>query len=96
MDVQGDNDEGWLRRLKSAYEAGYYRTEADEDRQEPFPWQNRTCGDCPFWMQEVCLVHGTPRRADAHTCRYYDRPWREEGRALMRRRRWDVLRRLPY
>jgi hypothetical protein len=29
--------EGWLLRLKAAYDAGYYRTEADRDRQVPLP-----------------------------------------------------------
>ncbi len=89
-----DDDAAWLRQLKAAYEAGYYRTEAAEDEQTGFPWQNRTCGDCPFWMHRICLVDEAPRPANAHTCRYFDRPHREEARALIRRRRWELLRRL--
>lgn len=96
---EGDADDlgnrGWLRRLKEAFEAGYYRTEAAEGEQEPFPWQNRACGDCPFWIHDICLVHEIPRPANAHTCRYDDRAHREEGRVLLRRRRWELLRRLP-
>jgi len=96
--MDGDSQHGgeeWLRRLTQAYAAGYYRTEAAEEEQTRFPWQNRTCGDCPFWARDICLVHETPRPANAHTCRYDDRPHREEGRALIQRRRWEVLRRLP-
>lgn len=95
MSEEDDNGAAWLQRLKEAYDAGYYRTEPDEQDQEPFPWQNRTCGDCPFWMNNICLVEQAPRPANAHTCRYFDRAHREEGRALLRRRRWEVLRRLP-
>jgi len=97
MGTDGEQEQGgeWLRRLKQAYEAGYYRTEAAEDEQERFPWQNRTCGDCPFWVRDMCLVHDVTRPANAHTCRYDDRPHREEGRVLIRRRRWELLRRLP-
>lgn len=94
--MDGDrNDEAWLERLKEAYEAGYYRTEAAVDEQTAFPWQNRTCGDCPFWMHSICLVDEVARPANAHTCRYFDRPNREDARALIRRRRWELLRRLP-
>ncbi len=80
MDETGDENTGaddrgeWLRRLKGAYEAGYYRTEAAEDEQEPFPWQNRTCGDCPFWMRNTCLVREARRGAGDATCKYFD-PW---------------------
>jgi hypothetical protein len=90
-----DGDKTWLERLKAAYEGGYYRTEAAVEEQTSFPWQNRTCGDCPFWMHNICLVEEAPRAANAHTCRYFDRPNREEARALIRKRRWEVLRRLP-
>jgi len=90
------NDATWLQRLKAAYAAGYYRTEAAEDEQTPFPWQDHTCGDCPFSAQNICLVHElvheAPRPANAHTCRYFDRAHREEARALIRRRRWEWLR----
>jgi hypothetical protein len=66
--------EPWMVRLKAAVEAGYYRTEADEARQTRFPWQDRTCGDCPFWVPNTCLVRGTRREARDATCRYFD-PW---------------------
>ena len=88
-------DEIWLVRLKAAYEAGYYRTETAEDAQTPIPWRQHTCGDCPFWMHDICLVHETPRPANAHTCRFFDRAHRDEARAAIRRRRWELLRRLP-
>jgi hypothetical protein len=64
--------EPWMLRLKAAYEAGYYRTEAAEDDQTRFPWQDRTCGDCPFWAQNTCLVRGARRGAADATCRYFD------------------------
>jgi hypothetical protein len=38
----------WLINLKTAYDAGYYRTEADLEHQSGFPWQNKRCRDCPF------------------------------------------------
>jgi hypothetical protein len=66
--------EPWMVRLKVAVEAGYYRTEADEDKQTRFPWQDHTCGDCPFWVPNTCLVRGTRREARDATCRYFD-PW---------------------
>lgn len=91
----GDSAEEWVQRLMAAFEAGYYRTEAAEEMQTPFPWQNRTCGDCPFWADSICLVEEAPRPANAHTCRYFDRAHRDEARAMIRRRRWELLRRLP-
>ena len=66
--------EPWMRRLKAAYEAGYYRTEAAVGEQTRFPWQDRTCGDCPFWARNTCLVRGTRRGPGDATCRYFD-PW---------------------
>jgi hypothetical protein len=66
--------EPWMVHLKAAVEAGYYRTEADEDKQTRFPWQDHTCGDCPFWVPNTCLVRGTRREARDATCRYFD-PW---------------------
>ena len=66
--------EPWMVHLKAAVEAGYYRTEADKDKQTRFPWQYRTCGDCPFWVPNRCLVRGTRREARDATCRYFD-PW---------------------
>jgi hypothetical protein len=29
----------WIKRLKAAYDAGYYKTEACEEQQVSFPWQ---------------------------------------------------------
>ena len=94
MTERDSDEEAWLLRLDAAYKAGFYRTEAAEDEQLPFPWQHRTCGDCPFWVQDHCLVHDASRPPDAHTCRYFDRPNRAEARAIIRQRRWEVMRRL--
>ena len=75
--------EPWMQRLKAAYEAGYYRTEAAEGQQTRFPWQDRTCADCPFWQRDVCLVRGTRRGARDATCRYFD-PWnRPEAESII-------------
>ncbi len=84
--------DAWLRRLKHAVDAGYYRTESAEGEQTAFPWQGHTCGDCPFWLHDVCTVYQIARPANAHTCRYFDRPHREQGRARLYRRRWELLR----
>ena len=46
----------WVYRLKDAYDAGYYKTEPAVEAQTPFPWQNKTCKDCPFWANGVCHV----------------------------------------
>lgn len=89
-----EHDESWLEGLKLAYDAGYYRTEEAEDEQSRFPWQNRTCGDCPFWIRSTCLVREELRSSDAHTCRYFDRSHREDGRVQIGRRRWELLRQL--
>ena len=35
--------EKWMQNLKAAYDAGYYRTEADLGEQLNFPWQNKCC-----------------------------------------------------
>lgn len=93
-DADHEGDGAWLARLKAAYEAGYYRTEAAVGEQTPWPWQSRTCGDCPFWAHDICLVTETPRPANAHTCGYFDRANREHARAMIRRQRWETLRRL--
>ena len=92
-DVDGV-DEAWLLRLKAAFDAGFYRTEAAESEQTPLPWQSRTCSDCPFWAHSICLVHEVTRPANAHTCRYFDRSNRDEARAMIQQRRWELLRRL--
>ncbi|HLJ67990.1 MAG TPA: hypothetical protein VKX16_11585 [Chloroflexota bacterium] len=64
--------ETWVERLKAAYEAGYYRTERAESEQTAFPWQNKTCKDCPFWLNGVCRVHAVQRSADDDTCAFFD------------------------
>lgn len=64
--------EAWMLRLKAGYDAGYYRTEAAEGEQTRFPWQDRTCGDCPFWSRNTCLVREARRGARDATCRYFD------------------------
>ena len=66
--------EPWMLRLKAAYDAGYYRTEAAAGEQTRFPWQDRTCGDCPFWARNTCLVREARRGAGDATCKYFD-PW---------------------
>jgi hypothetical protein len=73
----------WLRKLKAAFDAGYYRTEADEGGQESFPWEGRVCQDCPFSMGDVCQVslercepHGVP-------CAFSDPEGQAMGKALI-------------
>ena len=62
----------WILRLKDAYDAGYYRTEPAEHAQTLFPWQNKTCKDCPFWSNGHCRVFVEYRVPQAHTCMYFD------------------------
>lgn len=64
----------WLDTLKAAYDAGYYQTEADVERQSGFPWQNTFCRDCPFHMNELCQVTLTHCVPDDIPCAYYDPP----------------------
>lgn len=75
--------EEWMLRLKAAYEAGYYRTEAAEGQQTRFPWQDRTCGDCPFWAQNTCLVREARRGARDATCRYFDTWHHSEAESII-------------
>jgi hypothetical protein len=92
----GQVDE-WMVRLRRAVEAGYFKTEAALGEQEPFPWQNKTCTDCPFWLEtHWCQVHGADREPDAHTCGYFDpcshtaaRHIIHERELLAQRRYWD-------
>jgi hypothetical protein len=78
--------DAWVYQLKDAYEAGYYRTEAAEASQTRFPWQNKTCKDCPFWSNSICRVFGAYRPAEIHTCSYFD-PWnRAQGEEVIRMR----------
>jgi len=79
--------DAWLFRLKAAYDAGYYKTEPTEGAQTLFPWQNKTCRDCPFWSNGICHVLAEYRGATWHTCAYFD-PWnRGEALAIVRSRK---------
>ncbi len=69
---EGWMPEEWMLRLKAGFEAGYYKTEEDGARQTRFPWQDRTCGDCPFWEHNSCRVRQARRGAFDATCRYFD------------------------
>lgn len=73
----------WEQRLKTAYDAGYYRTEAALGQQSPFPWQNKTCRDCPFWLNNICRVMAAQRDPDTHTCSYYDAVNHAAGQAVI-------------
>jgi hypothetical protein len=85
--------DAWVYRLKDAYQAGYYRTEPAEGTQTPFPWLNKSCRDCPFWINSICQVHAEYRGPLAHTCSYFD-PWnREQAQTIMRERQWQGIRR---
>jgi hypothetical protein len=85
--------DAWIGRLKAGYDAGYYKTEAAEGQQTPFPWQNKTCKDCPFWVNSVCQVLAEYRSPEAHTCIYFD-PWnRETARNMIREHQEQGFRR---
>jgi hypothetical protein len=86
-------DSGRLWRLKAAYAAGYYKTEADRDQQSGFPWQNKTCKDCPFWSYNVCRVFADYRAPAAHTCRYFDPAHRLEAQRVMQEHHVSAFRR---
>lgn len=83
----------WLVRLKAAYEAGFYRTEEAVGAQSAFPWQNKTCKNCPFWSNSYCQVHGEYRNAAAHTCSYFDEKNRTAAREHIQERQWRSYRR---
>src|SRR5436190_16849170 len=74
LSSEGTTMEAWVRKLKTAYEAGYYKTEQDEGMQMSFPWQGKTCKDCPFWSNSICQVFAEYRSSSTHTCPYFD-PW---------------------
>jgi hypothetical protein len=78
--------ESWILELKRAVEAGYYRTEASTGLQTRFPWQGKTCQDCPFWREDVCKVHAESRSGSAHTCVYFDKSNRAAALELMESR----------
>jgi hypothetical protein len=85
--------DAWVARLKAAYDAGYYKTEAAEGAQTPFPWQNKTCKDCPFWANSICQVFAEYRSSTAHTCSYFD-PWNhDQAQTIMRERQSQGFRR---
>jgi hypothetical protein len=85
--------DAWIYRLKAAYDAGYYRTEPAEGAQTLFPWQNKTCKDCPFWGNGICRVFEEYRGPQAHTCTYFDEPNREHARAILQKRELHALQR---
>jgi hypothetical protein len=78
--------EPWLLRLRAAYRAGFYKTESAVGKQERFPWQGKTCGDCPFWSNNQCSVFIERRSPLAHTCCYFDRANRAAARELIEAR----------
>jgi hypothetical protein len=84
--MQSQNFEAWMLDLKRAVEAGYYRTEPSVGQQTKFPWQGKTCRNCPFWRESVCRVHAENRSGSAHTCMYFDTPNRTAALELMRSR----------
>jgi hypothetical protein len=85
--------DAWILRLKEAYDAGYYQTEPAEHAQTPFPWQGKTCKDCPFWTNSICQVFAEYRSAAAHTCVYFD-PWnRKTAQSAIRERQEEGFRR---
>ena len=86
--------EEWVLRLKRAYDIGYYKTEAALDGQESFPWQNKTCKDCPFWLPtQWCQVQGQNRVGAEHTCLYFDEPYHLAARHIIQERQRSTQRR---
>jgi len=85
--------EEWLLRLKAACDSGYYRTESSVGLQSPFPWQNKTCRDCPFWSNSICRVHAEYRTAASHTCIYFDQCNHDVAEDIIRERQWQGYRR---
>lgn len=84
--------DAWVYRLKDAYDAGYYKTEAAEAAQTRFPWQDKSCQDCPFWSNGICRVRGEYRTSAMHTCSYFD-PWnRGAAESIVRQRQSQGLR----
>lgn len=81
--------DAWLVRLRAGVDAGYYRTESALAEQEQFPWQGKSCRDCPFWANNLCLVRMAPRAPSAHTCIYFDEPNRGAAQAIIGRRNGD-------
>ena len=92
-DIWGNEMEAWMLKLKAAYDAGYYRTEVAASGQSAFPWQNKTCKDCPFWSNSICQVFAEYRSSTAHTCSYFDPPHRDSAQSIIRERQWQGFRR---
>lgn len=85
--------DAWVYRLKHAYDAGYYQTEPAEGGQTSFPWQNKSCQDCPFWSSNICQVFAEYRSSTTHTCSYFD-PWnRDQAKMVIRDRQEHGMRR---
>lgn len=79
--------EPWMLELKRQVEAGRYRTEEALGQQEPFPWQDKRCADCPFWLDsEWCDVYAMDRRRADHTCGYFDPGRRRVAKTILEQR----------
>ena len=84
--------DAWVYRLRDAYDAGYYKTEQAEEAQTGFPWQNKTCRDCPFWSNSICRVFAEYRDPASHTCSHFD-PWhRAAGETILVERQTQGIR----
>lgn len=83
--------DGWIHRLKLGYDAGFYKTEESLGQQSGFPWQSKTCKDCPFWSKSRCPVFGEYRGPWAHTCVYFDLPNRAQAQSLIRERQHQIM-----
>jgi hypothetical protein len=79
-------EERWLDRLQAACEAGLYRTESEPEQQMRFPWQDKHCRECPFWMNDVCQVDLRACTAEDPPCAFYDPPNFVLGRAAIEER----------
>jgi hypothetical protein len=65
-----DAPEPWVLRLKAAYDAGYYKTEADCERQSPLPWHVTSCQDSTFRVRfrPLLFTRGTILRRRGSRC----------------------------
>ncbi len=85
--------DAWIIRLKAAVDSGYYRAEEAREEQVSFPWQNKTCRDCPFWANSICQVFADYRGSMTHTCGYFD-PWNHAAaERRIQTRQWQGFRR---
>jgi hypothetical protein len=75
--------EPWMLALKAGVGTGYYLTEVAEGEQTHFPWQNRHCGECPFWLNHVRRLHAEKRSAESHTYRFFNPAHHHEGQELI-------------